>query len=134
MNGLLAFSALDADGLTFAFTSAGIRVSALTTDWEALTVAETTVAIDLLETLQIDLQFPAEVTFDNVVVRLNVGDDGTQLFVGQFTGAGIRIDINLLQDLFSKAWADAIDVRKRSFDALFVWNIDTENTGHGVLD
>lgn len=134
MNGLLAFSALDADGLTFALACAGIRVSALAANGEALAVTEATVAIDLLEALQIDLQIPAKVTFDDVVVRLNVGDDGTQLFVGQFTGAGIRIDINLLQNLFGEAWADAIDVGKRSFDALFVWNIDTENTSHGVLD
>lgn len=134
MNGLFTFSALDADGLTFALTCASVGVSALAADGESFAVAQSTVAIDLLEALQIDLQFPAEVTFDNVVVRLDVGNDGTQLFVGQFTGAGIRIDINLLQDLFGEAWANAVDVGKRSFDALFVWNIDTENTSHGVLD
>ena len=110
MNGLLAFSALDADGLAFAFASAGIRVSALAADRESLAVTNATVAVDLLEALQIEWQFPAEVAFDNVVVGLDVGDDGTQLLVGQFTGAGIWIDINLLQNLFGEAWADAVDV------------------------
>lgn len=96
-------------------------------------MTKTTVAVDLLEALQIDLDVPAEITFDDVVVRLDVGNNGTQLLIGELTRAHVGIDIELLQNLFGEAWANAIDVRKRSFDALFVWNIDTEDTGHDVV-
>ena len=121
---------MDADGLALALAGAGIGVGALSTDREALAVTQAAVAVDLLEALQIDLDVPAQVAFNDVIVGLDIGDDGSELLVGEFAGAGVRIDAELAEDLFGEAGADAVDVGERSFDALFVRDINTKKTGH----
>ena len=94
-------------------------------------MADATVAIDRLEALEILLQLAAQVALDDVLVFLDNLDDAVQLLVGQRLGADVRADLSLLQHELRAGRADAVDIRKRGFDALVAGDIDTKKTGHG---
>jgi hypothetical protein len=95
-------------------------------------VTNAPVAVDLLEALEVELKVPAEVTFDGDAVGLNDRNDDPDLLVGQFTRAGVRVDVRLAEDLLRERKADAIDVRERSFDALLIGDINAEESCHIV--
>ena len=71
--------ALHADGLAWTFARARIGRGALAADWQSAPVADSAVAIDGLEALEIALHFPAKVTFDSDLERIDRVDDRIQL-------------------------------------------------------
>ena len=131
LTSLGVFVALDADRLTGPLASTSVRAGTLTANRETTAMTDAAVAIDRLEALEILLQFAAEVALDHVLVFLDDLDDAVELLVGQGLGANIGADFGLFEDELGAAGADAVDVRKSGFDALFTGDVDTEKTGHG---
>jgi len=81
-------------------------------------MANTSVALDALEALEIHADFTAQVAFDDIFAILNRMHNLRKLLFGQVLGANTRIDIRLRQDVFGIAGPDAIDVAQRDIDAL----------------
>ncbi len=93
-------------------------------------MTDPTVAVDLLEALEVRLQVPPQVTLnDDPFGSDDMGDLG-ELLVGQFTGARVRVDPCLLKDAPTRDPANAINIRKRSFNALLVGNVDAKYSSH----
>ena len=91
-------------------------------------MADTPVAFDALEPLQIQSQLPAKVAFNDVFAFLNRVNDLRQLLLVQILRANRRINARLLQDDLRIAGADAINVAQSDVDSLFAWNFYAYNS------
>ena len=122
--------ALHANGLARAFASARIRLSALPANGQTTEVANTAIAFDALQTLQVHTDLPAQITFDHVFAILNrVNDLGELLFIQAF-GANARIDVGLGQNGFRINGADAVDVTQRDVDAFLARYFNSNDACH----
>ena len=93
-------------------------------------MANSPIAVDRLESLQIALKFPTEVAFDQNLVRGDRLDDVIQLFRRKALRANIGVDIRLLEDFFREARSDSIDIWKGRFDSLITWDFYAKKTRH----
>jgi hypothetical protein len=118
LGGLCVLGALDAYGLARALAGAGIGAGALAADGEAATMADTAIAIDGLETLEVGLHFAAEVALDGELAGGDGVDEGVELLGGEVLRAEIRVDVGLVEDLLGGARPDAVNVWEGGFDAL----------------
>lgn len=123
---------LDPDSATRAFAGAGIGLGALASDWEAAAMADTAVAVNRLQPLQIGLNFPAKIPFDENFRAIDGLNDGIELLRAEVFGPGVGINSGEFQHLLGVAGAHAVDVGQRSFDALFAGDVDSEDTWHKV--
>jgi len=114
----LILRADDADGLAGPLAGAGIGLGALSPDGKPATVAKATVAIDCLETLEVALKFTTKITLDDDLLGRNCGNDRTDLLGRKLLGAGIRVDVGLLENALGGLRANAVNVNKGGFDAL----------------
>lgn len=121
----------DTDGLALALAGAGIGGGALTANGQPFAVANAPVTVDRPQTLEVALQFATQVTFDHDIRGVDRLTDGAQLIFSELTSAQVRVDTRLLQQTPGGHRADAVNVRERRFDALFVGNFYSEKSGHG---
>jgi hypothetical protein len=68
---LCVLRALDADGLTRAFPRACIGASPLTANRKAAAMTNPAITVDRLKALEVALNLPAQITFDDDLVRGN---------------------------------------------------------------
>jgi len=129
----LILGADDTHGLAGSLAGTGIGLGTLTTDGKTATMAETTVAVDCLQTLEVTLKFAAEVTLDDDLLGRDGGDDGTDLLGRKFLGAGVGIDVGLLEDALGGLRADAVNVNERGFNALVAGDFYAEESWHGSV-
>lgn len=80
------------------------------------------VTVDLLQALHVRLYFTAQVTFDQNPIAVYNMNDLAKLLIAKFACADIRIDFRLLENLPGSRWANAINVRKRCLNTLFIWD------------
>jgi hypothetical protein len=121
----------DANGAAGTLAGASIGAGALTTDREALAVADTTVAVDGLQALQIASEFTTEVTFNDPLVLSDDVENLVELLLGQVLSAHVRIKANLGDNLIGAAGADTVNVTEGERDFLLRGDFNTEETWHG---
>ena len=80
------------------------------------------IAIDRLQTLQVALQFPAQIAFDQKFARRNRLNDFVDLLRRKIFRPEIRIDVRLFENALRRRGPDSVNVSERSFDALLGWN------------
>ena len=71
-----------------------------------------TIAVDRLEALQVALQIPTQIAFDQELVARDRMNDVVQLLRRQFLRPQIRIDGSLLEDPLRGRRSDAVNVRQ----------------------
>src|SRR5438046_1382099 len=103
---------LAGDSLTRALAGAGVRTGALDAVGQVSAVAAATVAVDVLEPLDVLLNLTAEGAFDHVRAVDDVDDAADLVFV-ELAGLLHRIDVGLFEDFHGIDRANAIDVTKR---------------------
>ena len=126
--------ALHADGLAWTFARARIGRGALAADWQSAPVADSAIAIDGLETLQIALEFAAKIAFDDNLQRIDCVNDGIQLLGRQFFRTDVRVDVGDLQNTSCIARTDTVDVGEGSFDPLVTGNFYSKKAWHDVFE
>jgi len=133
--GLGRWAAHDADGLAWAFAGAGVGLSALAPDGQTTQVADSAIALDTLQTLEVHADFAAEIAFDDIFAVLDGVNNLRELLLGQVLGANGGIDIGLGEDIARVAGPDAVDIAQRDVNALVRGNFDADDTCHksGVL-
>ena len=94
-------------------------------------MADTTVAVDRLEALQVGLKFAAQVTLDDDFLGGDGRDDRTDLLGAEFLGPGVGVDIGLFEDALGGLGSDSVDVTKGGLDALVTGNFYAEKSWHG---
>lgn len=112
-------------------TTTGGGLGVLTSDLKTPEVSDTSVSSDLLQSLQVISQLGFQVVGQNVVVLtvnvvllsvqepgwdlvlgwvLHDGDNSLQLFLGQFTGTLVQVDISLLANQVRVSSTDTSDL------------------------
>ena len=95
-------------------------------------MANASIAIDCLETLQIACDFPSEVALEHPFV---LGDDVknlVELLFREVLRPHIRVKASFLDEQIGPSGTDAVDVTEGKRDFLLSRNIDAEETRHGV--
>jgi hypothetical protein len=93
-------------------------------------MAQSAIAVDGLETLQIALDLTTKITFDHDLLGGDCGDDGADLLGRELLGADIWVDIGLLKDPLGGLESDTINVNERGFDALVAGDFYAEESWH----
>lgn len=122
--------ALNADSLTRTFACACIRLRALTTNGEATAMPDSAIAVNGGQPLEMRLLLATKVTFSDEFHGLDHLNDHSDLLVREFARSDVRIDIASGEDFSTEGKTDAINIRQRVFDLLFVGDIDSEETSH----
>jgi hypothetical protein len=122
--------ALHANGLARALASARIRLGALPANGQTTEVANSAIAFDALQTLQVHADLPAQITFYHVFAILNrVNDLGELLFI-QALGPNARIDVGLDQNGFCVNRANAVDVTQCDIDTFLARYFNSNDARH----
>lgn len=61
-------------------------------------MANATITVDSLEALEISLYLSAEITFNQNLIGIDRVDDGVELLRAQVFGAGVWINVRLLEN------------------------------------
>src|ERR1035437_1555455 len=128
--GLGGWAADDPDSLARAFAGARVGLGALTAHGQTAQMANTAIALDALQPLEVHPDLAAQVAFDDIFAVLNGVHNLGELLLGQILGADARIDIRLGQDDFRVAGTNAVNVAQRNVNALVWRNFDTNDTSH----
>src|SRR5262245_11966643 len=104
-------------------------MGALAANWQTFTVAQTAIAAEIHQALDVELHVAPQVAFDHVVA---VDDFANleHLGVGQLGDAALRRQINLAHDILSGLVPDAMDVLERDDHTFVGRQIDTRDTSH----
>ena len=95
-------------------------------------MAETAVALDGLEALQVLRDVAAEVTLALIAHADDVLDNLIELLFRQIRRAHGRVEAEGIANLCGAAGADAIDVAERVLYFLVIGNVYAEDSWHGV--
>ena len=125
----LARSAAGKNALTRALARARVRVRALSVDRKATTMTEAAVATEVHQTLDVHLDFAAEIAFD-AVLGLEQLADALDLVFRQLFGLLGRWDVRTRADLSRERMAHAIEVGERISDLLVSGKVNACNTSH----
>jgi hypothetical protein len=82
-------------------------------------MADATVAIDSLKTLQVAGDFAAEITLNHPLVVGDNVEDLVELFLGKILGAHVGIEPGGVDDEIGTGGANAVDVPEGESDFLF---------------
>ena len=119
---------LTGHGLAGTTPGASVGAGALTTDGQTGTVATTTDATDVLQTLEGHTLLAAQVAFEGVALSgaaqlLHIG-------VVEILDTGVRVDAGLGQDLLGGGQANPVHVSEGDLDPLLARDIDAGNPSH----
>jgi hypothetical protein len=89
-------------------------------------MADTPIALDCLEALEIGADFATEVAF-NQDLFLNDGlRDLIEGFLVQLMRPGIRVQAGVFDQAVSQGWPDTVNVPEREWDFFVPGNFDTQ--------
>jgi hypothetical protein len=95
-------------------------------------MANAPVALDGLQTLQVQTQFASQVALSNIFALLNSVDDLRELRFRQVLSPNRRIELRLRDDLKRVDGANAVDIAKRNVNALVARDINTKYACHKI--
>ena len=84
------------------------------------------VTIDRLQAFQVSLNVAAQIALDLNFVVGNRVNDLVDLLRRQILGAGVRVDVSLLEDPARTGETDPVNIGQRRFDALVRWYFNSE--------
>ena len=116
---LLGCFLLVGNGLLLTLAGTGVVLGALTTDREACTVADTTVAADIHEALDVHLDRRTEFTL-NLEFVVDEGTDSGDLLVVPVSDFDRAVDATGVQNLPGRAAADSEDIGETYLSVLVV--------------
>ena len=90
-----------------------------------------TVCVNVFESLHILRNLPPKRSLDDVTVVDLLGDR-RELLISKRVGSSIWINASLRQNLRGALRANSVNVLKRKEDLLFIWDVDSGDTWHGV--
>ena len=104
-----------------ALAGTGIRLRLLSADRKSSPVPDSSVASDLLQSLDIHRDVSAKITLDHYIKLFHRRTDLVDFFIGQIPDAGIRVDSGLSQNPVRGGTADSKDVGQADLNSLLSW-------------
>jgi hypothetical protein len=120
------------DGTLGAFARASVGLGALATDRETSTMAKAAIAADVHEALDVALNLATQVAFDAKLELIDRVAEALFVFLAEIFYANVRVNARMRDQTARGRKTDAVDVRKRNFDALLAGKIDTSYPSHVV--
>ena len=117
--------ALHPDRLPRPLACARVGLGPLTAHRKTPEVANSAVAFDTLEPLEVHAQFAAQIALDHILAVLNRVHNLRNLLLVQILGPDTWINLGVLQDCLRIHRTNAIDVAQGYIDPLFSGNINT---------
>jgi len=96
-------------------------------------VADATIAVDRLQTLQVTRDLTAQVTLEYPFMLGDQVKDLVQLLFGQILSPHVGVQACFLDEQVGPGRADAVDITKGIRDFFLRGNVDAEETRHGVV-
>jgi hypothetical protein len=93
-------------------------------------VSKTAIATDLSQPLDIHVYFTTKIALDHIVA-VDVLTEANNLILVKVLHLDIRLNLRRIQDLFTCATADAVDVGQGNYHMLVTWDVYARNTCHG---
>src|SRR5581483_11706979 len=103
----------------------------LAAHWQAATMPQTTVALNVFQTRDVLLCLAAQRPFDRVFT-IQDGGQASDIFIAQLLGAALWIDAGLLTQTQSSRRTNAIDIAQRNVRRFVVGQVNTQDTRHGA--
>mmetsp|Transcript_82390 Transcript_82390/g.255882 ORF Transcript_82390/g.255882 Transcript_82390/m.255882 type:complete len:171 (-) Transcript_82390:330-842(-) len=110
------------------FTGACVGLGALATDRKAMTMTQTTVTSEILQTLDVHLYFTTQITFDRHLAHFST--KCFKLLVAQVFDLKVRLDTGSVAKLLGCGLANTKDVGQRDNSMFVIGYIDTGYTCH----
>src|SRR5512139_3643901 len=104
----------------------------LTADRQALAVAQTAIAGEIHQSLDVHRHFAAQIAFD-LVIGVDRLADLQDFLVRQILDAALRPDAELGGDFLGLGAPNAVDVGERDLYALIGRDVDTRDTCHAIF-
>lgn len=127
-DGLLSDDLLVGDGGLFASFGAGVGLRALATDRQVLLVTDASVAVDVLEGLDVAGHLSSEVSLERVVLQL-VSDDA-ELLLGERLDLAVGLDLRRGEDSLGSGRADTVDRGESDPEVLVVGDVYSRDAYH----
>src|SRR5690606_13262142 len=109
-----------------------VGVSALTTHRQTLAVAQTTVAAQIHQALDVHGDFTPQVALDDEIAVDRLAD-ARDLVIGQLVDTPVLGNANPIADLLGLGMANAVNISQRDRYALPTGNVDASDTCHAVV-
>jgi hypothetical protein len=103
-------------------TALGARIGAcaLATDWQIATMAQAAITLDLLQPLDIHLNFTPQIAFDLEIPVNHLTQPG-HFVLRQISDPRVRAHFRLPEDILAALKANSIDVSQRDLNPLVSW-------------
>src|ERR1035437_6535701 len=121
------------DRLARTLARAGVGLRALAAHWQAAHVADATIALDALQTLEGHAEFAAQIAFNDVFAFRNRVNNLRELRLGQIFRTNGRIYVGAFENLFRVDRADAVNVAEPNINALAGRDFYTNDACHKFL-
>ena len=128
----LSFVTDSTDCNLFTFTGTGIGFGTLSTARQIAAVADTAVAVDLLQAADVSGNSTAEVTFDEQVILQDLGDL-SDLILREIAGHEVAVDTDFSDDFQRLGGSDTVEITQRIFNALVSRNVNTDDSRHDLI-
>jgi len=124
--------ALHTHGAAGAFPGPRIGLRPLPTYRQSTTMADTPIAIDGLQTLQVGLQLAAKIPLNEDLAAVDRLNDQIQLLGRKVFCTNIGIDVREFEDLLCVLRSDSINIRKRGLNSFVAGDVYSKDTWHGI--
>lgn len=78
------------------------------------------------ESFKMPLKLTTKITLDHNTAAGDGVGDSAHLLIGELTGANARVNARFIKDLGGRRRTNAKNVGERRFDALLIWDLDSE--------
>lgn len=108
-----------------------VRAGPLAPNGKAATVSRTTVAADVDQPSDVQVDLTTEVAFHPFLAVHDLTNAG-EVHLREISHTGVCRHAGLVYDIFGLVRPYPVDVLKRDFNTLVIWNVDSGDYGHTV--
>ena len=119
------------DGLSRTLTRARIGLRPLSMNREPATVADSAIATEIHQPLDVHGDLPAQIALHQKLAYLRA--DALELSLADVFHTNVEGNFGCRQNLLGSRWTDTVDIGQRGLYLLVVGNVDTSNAGHPLL-
>src|SRR5262245_57299890 len=120
---------LAGDGLGRSLAGPRVGVGALAANWQSLAVAQSAIAAEIHQPLDVELNFAPQIALDHVIAVDDLANL-EHLGIGELRHTAFGRQINFAHDVLGHLRPDAMDVLQRDHHALVGRQIDARDTSH----
>jgi hypothetical protein len=124
------YSLTSSNRLSATTFGSSVRLSSLSTNWEATTVSQSPESLNIRESADVQLSLSSKVTLDEESCPLDSASYASQFFVIEIPNAGCFCHARFFHDLLRCGSTDAINGSQCYFESLVIRDVYTGDDCH----